>query len=63
MKKPERKDGLTDIIQEIPAITNKPATPAGTVRAEDGSIVTLGQKPKEGWLLSIIRKKSNGEME
>lgn len=61
MKVPDRKDALTDVVQEIPAAANKPATPPGTVRAEDGTLVTLGQKPKEGWLLSLIRRKSNGD--
>lgn len=60
MKIPDRKDGLTDVLQEIPTVTNKPATPTGTVRAEDGTLVTLDNKPQESWLLSLIRKSNRG---
>ena len=46
-----RKDNLTDIAQNLPAMTpnngsgaNEPSQPSGTVIASDGTIVTLGQE-------------------
>lgn len=59
MDRKEEKDNLTDLIEALPSIGNDPTIPPGTVRAEDGTIVTLGKKPSDGWLLSLIRKASN----
>ena len=42
----ERKDALTDVVQNLPAMTPRPADkPAGTVVTADGTRVELGEKP------------------
>ncbi len=42
----ERKDALTDVVQNLPAAAQRPADkPAGTVVTSNGERVTLGEKP------------------
>lgn len=59
IEKPDRKDPLTDIVEAIPELSEQPETPPGTYVDDDGSLITLGDKPKEGFILSLIRKASN----
>ena len=41
-----RKDNLTDVVQNLPAMASGgEGKPAGTVVSNDGTRVTLGEKP------------------
>jgi len=41
-----RKDGLTDVVQNLPAMASGgESKPTGTVVSSDGTRVTLGEKP------------------
>ena len=56
----ERKDALTDVVQNLPAMTPRPADkPAGTVVAPNGTRVELGEKPSHTTAITSPQRGMN----
>ena len=58
--RPSRKDNLTDVVVNLPAMANGGTNkPAGTVVASDGTRVTLGQRAGKNTSLSSAKNSMN----
>lgn len=58
--KSDKKDGVSDVAENLPSMSSRPeGQPEGTVVGNDGSLVTLDEKPTNNTSLSSTKGSMN----
>ncbi len=58
--KTSQKDNLTDVVENLPAMTSEnEKKPVGTVAANDGTRITLGQRTSKTTSFSLAKRSMN----